>query len=173
MIWLFLWLHLLALATWLGETIFFSFVVAPTLFGALPAEQAGTAVGLIFPRYYLLGYVCGILLALTAFALWRESRPGGVRWLAAALIAGVSLAACLYAGVAVQPRAAALRPQLHDPQTAPSVREEFDALHRRAVQLNAAVLVGGVLLAGLLAAELRGGVRERRRLSRYGSDPLL
>lgn len=173
MIWLVLWLHLLALAVWVGETVFFSFVIAPVLFGNLPAEQAGMTVGLIFPDYYLLGYGCGVVLLVSAVFLWRRSRPAGGRWLAAAVVAGLSLAACLYAGVAIQPRASALRPQLHDAQVAPAVRAEFDALHRRAVQLNGAVLFGGLVLAALLAVDLMGTVRVGRRLSRYGSDPLL
>lgn len=171
--WLLLFLHLLALASWVGETLFLSFVVAPTLFSSLPAEQAGAAMGLIFPSYYVLGYACGALLVFTSTMIWRRSRPAGGRWLAAAFVAGLSLLACLYAGLAVQPRAAMLRPQLHDPQLAPSARPEFDRLHRRAVQLNVGVLVGGLILTGLLAIELSGTVRTPRRLSRYSSDPLL
>jgi hypothetical protein len=31
----------LALVVWLGEIVFFSFVVAPSVFGALPSETAG------------------------------------------------------------------------------------------------------------------------------------
>ena len=171
--WLVLWLHVLALAAWVGETVFFSFVIAPALFGGLPAEQAGATVGLIFPGYYGLGYACGALLVVTSAVIWRRSRPAGGRWLAAALVAGLSLATCLYAGVVIQPSAAALRPRLHDTQAAPEARAEFDALHARAVQLNGVVLLGGLVLAGLLAVELRGTVRGGRRLSRYGSDQLL
>src|SRR5512134_783875 len=99
MTWLVLFVHLMALAAWVGETIFFSFVVAPALFGSLPSAQAGATVGLIFPGYYLLGYVCGVLLVTTSLLIWRRSRPGGGRWLAAAAVAAVSLLACLYAGL--------------------------------------------------------------------------
>lgn len=173
MVWLLLWLHVLALAAWLGETIFFSLVVAPALFGTLPVEEAGRITSLLFPGYYIVGYVSGALLVATGFALWRRSRPAGVLWLVSALIAVVSLVACLYAGVSIQPRAAALRPQLHDPAAPVEVRAEFDALHDRAVQLNVAVLIGTLAIAGLLAAQMSGGVRGARRLSRYGSDPLL
>ena len=104
MTWLLLWVQVLALATWLGETIFFGAVVAPALFGGLSAEQAGAAVALIFPAYYVVGYVCGALMVATALALRQRSRPAGGIWLAAALIAGLSLAVCLYAGLEVLPR---------------------------------------------------------------------
>jgi hypothetical protein len=94
-------------------------------------------------------------------------------WLAAAAVAVVILAACLYAGLEVLPRADALRMQLHDPAAPPSVREQFDGLHRLAVRLNGVVLIGNLVLAGLLAARLSRSIQPGRRLSRYGSDPLL
>jgi hypothetical protein len=173
MTWLLLWVHLVALATWLGETVFFAAVVAPALFGGLDSEHAGNVTALIFPGYYTVGYVCGVLLVLTALGLWQRSRPTGGLWLAAAVVAGITLAACLVAGLGVLPEADALRLRLHDPAAAASVKAQFDSLHRLAVQLNVAVLVGNLVLAGLLAARLSGGVGPGRRLSRYSSDPLL
>ncbi len=170
--WLLLWVHLVALATWLGETVFFAVVVAPALFGGLGSEQAGTSVALILPGYYVVGYVCGVLLVLTALALWQRSRAVGGLWLAAALVAGVILVACLFAGLYVLPEADALRPRLHDPAAAASVKEQFDALHRLSVQLNGVVLVGNLVLAAFLATRLRGSLGPGRRLSRYGSDLL-
>jgi hypothetical protein len=171
--WLLLWLHLIALGVWLGETVFFGAVVAPALFGGLSTEQAGGVTALIFPGYYVVGYVCGALLVATAVALWQRSRPGGGVWLIAALVAGVILLACLYAGLAVLPEAEALRPLLHDPAAQGAVRERFDSLHGLAVQLNFAVLAGTLAIAGLVAARLSSGIVPRRRLSRYSSDPLL
>jgi len=171
--WLLLWVHLLALATWLGETVFFGVVVAPALFRGLSAQEAGNITALIFPGYYTTGYACGALLVATAVALWRRSRPAGGIWLLAALVAVVILAACLFAGLDVLPEADALRAQLHDPGASPTAREQFDALHRLAVRLNGVVLVGNLVLAGLLAARLARTFQPGRRLSRYGSDPLL
>jgi uncharacterized membrane protein len=170
MIWLVLWLHLLALGIWLGTVVCFSFVVAPALFGALPVAQAGTAVSLIFPGYYTLGYAAGAVLLMTAALLRRWTRPAGGAWLAAAWIAGLALAASLYAGLVVQPDAAALRPQLHHAGAPAAVRAEFDALHDRAVQLNGAVLLAQLLLVGILATQLRGSAVAPRRLSRFGSE---
>ena len=64
----------------------------------------------------------------------------------ALLVAGM-LGATLYAGVLIQPRAAELRPQLHDPAAPPSAKDEFDRLHHLAVTLNGVVLVGGVMVS--------------------------
>jgi uncharacterized membrane protein len=168
--WLILFLYILALAVWLGEVVFFSFVVAPQVFSNLPAEQAGAVVGLIFPTYYLLGHLCAVTVLGCALVLRNWSRPGGGLWLAAAAIAGLGLVASLYSGFVVQPRASELRPQLHQAETEAAVKSEFDDLHRLAVQLNGGILVATLVLAGLLATQLSGGVQMRRKAPRRTSD---
>ena len=168
--WLVIFLYVLALAVWTGAIAFFSFVVAPSVFGALPVEQAGNVVGLVFPAYYAIGHVCGAVLVATAVLLRRWSRPGGGLWLVAAIVAGAALLLSLYAGLVVQPSASELRPQLHRADTPAPVQAEFDDLHRQAVQLNGGVLVGVLTLVGLLAAQLAVGVSARRRPVRRTSD---
>lgn len=167
--WLILFLYVLALAVWLGEVVFFSFAVAPQLFANLPVEQAGMIVGLLFPTYYVISHLCGAAALGCALLLRSWSRPGGGLWLASAVVAGLALVASLYAGFAVQPRASELRPQLHQPDAPPAVRAEFDDLHRLAVELNGGVLVGTLVLAGLLAGQLAGGVHVRRKPQRRTS----
>lgn len=148
------WLYLLALIVWVGEVVFFSFAVAPAIFRTFPLADAGRAVGAIFPTYYRIGYVCGVLVLLSSLALLGATAARLV-WGVQALLAAVMLAATVYAGVVIQPRAAALRPQLHEAGAPPAVKEEFDQLHRRAVQLNATVLLCGVVLSLLAATRLR------------------
>lgn len=167
--WLTLFLYIVALAVWLGEVVCFSFVVAPQVFGNLPVEQAGAVVGLVFPTYYLVGHLCGAVLVGCALLLRSWSRPAGGPWLVAAAVAGLALVASLYAGIGVQPRASELRPQLHQPGAPPAVREEFDELHRLAVQLNGGILLATLVLAGLLAGQLAGGVQVRRKPPRRAS----
>ncbi|MZH42488.1 MAG: DUF4149 domain-containing protein, partial [Nitrospinae bacterium] len=58
-------IYLLSLVCWIGSIIFFSFFVAPVVFKTLEREKAGEIVGIIFPRYYMVGYVCGGLILLT------------------------------------------------------------------------------------------------------------
>lgn len=148
------WFYLAALAVWMGSIVFFSFFVAPNVFRALPTEEAGRVMATIFPQYYRLGYVCGVLLLLTSVVLWRTANSSAAGWVATSTLAAVMLLLTLYAGLVVQPRAHALRPQLADP-TAVAAKAEFDTLHRRAVQANAAVLLGGLIVTGLTAASLR------------------
>ena len=168
--WLVLFIYILALAVWLGQVVFFSFVVAPQIFGNLPVEQAGTVVGLLFPIYYLISHICAATVAGCALVLRGWSRPAGGPWLIAAAIAGLALLASLYAGFAVQPRASELRPQLHRADTPAAVQQEFDDLHALAVELNGGVLLAGLVLTGLLAAQLTGGIQARKRPARRTSD---
>jgi uncharacterized membrane protein len=148
------WLYLLALIVWVGEVVFFSLVVAPAMFRAFPTADAGRAVGAIFPTYYRLGYLCGTVLVVTSFVLMTTA-TARMRWGATTALGVLMLAATLYAGLAIQPHATALRPQLHDPATPQAVKDEFTHLHRRAVQLNGVVLVGGVVVSVITATALR------------------
>lgn len=158
-----LWLHVVALGIWLGGVVTVSFVVAPALFGALPAPQAGDVVARLFPGYYALGYGAGAVVVVSAAVLRRWARPAGGLWLAVTALAAVALAMWLYAGLVVHPRASALRAEARAAGAPPAVRTEFDTLHARAVTLNGAVLVAQLALAGLLAGALRAGVGGGRR----------
>lgn len=148
------WLHLVALAVWLGSIVFFSFAVAPLVFSNLPRPDAGRVVSAIFPTYYLIGYGCGAILLLTALVL-RSSAERARVWSIAAVVAGVTLVVTLYAGLIVQPRAHALRASLQEAGEGAPVKAEFDQLHRRAVQLNASALIGVLVLSGFAASRLR------------------
>ena len=74
-------IYLLSLVCWLGSIIFFSFFVAPVVFKTLDREKAGEIVGIIFPRYYKLGYVCGALILLSFMMIGEV----GLKWCAWAL----------------------------------------------------------------------------------------
>ncbi len=168
--WLVLFFYIFALAVWVGQVIFFSFVVAPQVFGGLPVEQAGAVVSLVFPTYYAVGHLCGAVLVGCALLLRNWSRPAGGSWLIAAGIAGLALVVSLYAGVIVQPRISALRPQLHHADTPAAVQAEFDGLHQLAVELNGGILIATLALVSLLAGQLTGGVQARKRPVRRTSD---
>jgi uncharacterized membrane protein len=148
------WLYLLALIVWVGEVIFFSFVVAPAMFRTFSVVEAGRAVGAIFPMYYRIGYGCGVLLLITTLIFLATAEVRTWLGVTALLVAGM-LAATVYAGVVIQPRATELRPQIHDPAAPASAKEEFDRLHHQAVVLNGMVLLAGVVVSAITATTLR------------------
>lgn len=143
--------YVVALAVWLGETVFLSFVVAPTLFRQFPVHTAGGIMSALFPGYYAVGYACGVALLASTAILWRTAAA----WKWASALSALMLVAVLYAGLIVQPRVRELRVQRQAATVSAQVEEEFDRLHRLSVQLNGFVLVGGVLLAGVAATRMR------------------
>jgi hypothetical protein len=153
---------LLALAVWIGGIVFFSFFTAPALFGVLPREAAGRVTAAIFPRYYVLGVVCGGV-ALLAVLLLRWRAPAADRGLPVApVLLFLMLALTFYARIGILPEASSLRARLHAEVGTPGAdeaRRRFEALHRRAVILNGMVLAGGVGVLALLARRDRVGYR--------------
>lgn len=146
---------LTALVVWLGTIVFFSFGVAPAVFTTLPIETAGAAVGAIFPRYYGFCLVAGgaLILSATGLALAADA---GRRWFTIAGLGAIMFAMTLYAAVALQPRASALRHALHADATPPvGTQEEFKRVHRAAVGLNVGTLLLGLGVLGTTAAALR------------------
>jgi hypothetical protein len=146
----------MALVVWVGEVVFFSFVVAPAIFRTFPppAVEAGRVIGEFFPTYYRIGYGCGVVLLVTALALFATAEARTWLGVESVVVAGM-LAATLYAGVIILPRATELRPQIHDPGVPASAKAEFDRLHHLAVTLNGAVLLGGVIVSIITATAPR------------------
>jgi hypothetical protein len=144
----------LALGLWAGAIVFVSFVVAPAVFRAVPSETAGVVMGQIFPLYYGFSVAVGVVALGSSLLLWRRSGGAGA-WTAIVVMLVVMLAATTYAGAIVSPQARALRAVLHQEPINPKIRAEFDTLHRRAVQLNAIVLLLGLTTITVAALTVR------------------
>ena len=145
--------YLLALVIWIGEVVFFSFVVAPAVFGVLGPARAGDVVAVIFPRYYALGMgAAGV--ALVAAWLIRSSAAPRRAWMGAVVALGLGFAVTVWAGAVVYPRARGLRAarQAAGVET-PAV--EFERAHREAVVLNGSALLCGLAALAFSAAALR------------------
>ena len=77
-----LFIYLLCIVCWLGGMLFFSIFTAPVVFSQLPISEAGKVVAGIFPRYYILGYVAGIISFILAlyFTMAHSSRRKYLAW---------------------------------------------------------------------------------------------
>jgi hypothetical protein len=145
--------YLLALGTWVGQVIFFSFVVAPTVFGVL-GPRAGDVVGAIFPRYYTLGMVAAVTAVASGVLLARRASAPGL-WAGAVAVLALGLAATVVAGTVIHPRAQRLRASLHAAGEEPGTNPAFRRAHGMAVALNGTALLAGLVGLGLSAAALR------------------
>lgn len=152
-----LFIYLLSLVCWLGGMVFFSALVAPVVFKVLPMAEAGKLVGVLFPRYYLLGYICGAIGFALAVYLCAARMPR-IWWAMAALALLIALGLTVYAGAVVRPRVDAIRAVTEEANPDPARRAEFDRLHHLSVLLNGAVMLLdlGALLASAVALTPRG-----------------
>jgi hypothetical protein len=136
-------LLLTALGVWLGAMVFFASVVAPTVFGTLEPGPAGQMIRRVFPRYYLFGLICLSLATLASLAA-----PSATPWMTIACAA--MLAVTWYARQILMPQINAARDAMQERNEAHS--PEFDRLHQRSVQLNAAEMVICLVLLYVLGA---------------------
>ena len=127
---------LYVIAGTLGAMLFFAIGVAPIVFQALPAEQAGLFLRKLFPRYYL-----SLIIGSTA---------GGLLWLGTQpLASGVCLliaVSTLWIRQWLVPRINALRDRELSGDV--SAGEEFARLHRLSVAINMLQLLAllGILI---------------------------
>lgn len=144
-------LYTLSISLWVGSMFFFSFMAAPSIFKVLPGETAGNVVSDIFPKYYMVGYVCGAAAIITAGVLWLvySSRGGVVNYLrigGLVLMLGLSL----YAGEVVRPMAAETRAEMRTlAEGSPgyqAVHNKFRLLHARSAIMNISVFVLGIAI---------------------------
>ena len=136
----------LALAVWIGGIVFFAFVVAPVAFGQLEPWLAGRIVRGSLLRLHEIGIVCGVVfLGLLPLAAGPSARR---RWPQAGLVAAMLLLTGI-SQFGVIPRMDRLRARMDAAGGAAvntPARARFDRLHRWSVDLEASVLVLGLIL---------------------------
>jgi len=65
-------LTLFLISIWVGSIIFFSAIIAPTVFTALDEKNAGIFLRAFFPKYYIFGIILGfiaLILGIKAMSL--------------------------------------------------------------------------------------------------------
>ena len=148
---IFNFIYLLSLVVWIGSIVFFSFFVAPGIFKTLEREKAGELVGIIFRRYYKVGYVCGTLIFLSFLILGEEEM--GLKWCAW----GIMGLASILAGVVVNPKAKLLKEKIKSKsdEEKPELEAKFKSLHSFSVKLNATTLFSGLWLVALTTSNFQ------------------
>ncbi len=142
--------HLFALVFWIGSIVFFSFFTAPAVFKTLERPLAGELIGVLFPRYYGIGYVASVLIFVTLLFAPALS-PVKIGCISLMMLA------TFIGGRVVHPKARALKEQI---ETAASekeqkpLQEKFQKLHSLSVKLNGAVLLAGLVLLWFTARGL-------------------
>ncbi|MDL5051081.1 DUF4149 domain-containing protein [Oscillatoria amoena NRMC-F 0135] len=145
--------HLMA-ALAAGGSIFMSFIVAPVAFSRFPKELAGDITGSLFPAYFTMQIVCGVILLLILCA----GRIPSNQWKKFALVLALTLVLCAGINLGV------VTPQAREYRKDENRREEFRAAHRTSMILNlVAVLtaVGTVIVSPKLFVPVPGDGRKQ------------
>ena len=157
-------LMLLALVTWIGGIIFFSFVLAPTVFTVLPTTKlAGDVVSVDLSKMHWMGFVSGLVFLLASIIyqavvvkrdpLTRDGRSGESHskliW-ATHLLVIVMLALTWISQAIITPKIRELRREMATTQgISPEHRIQFDHLHAWSTRAE-----GGVFFCGLVVVVL-------------------
>jgi len=146
-------LMLLSLVVWLGGLIFFSFVVAPTLFSVLPTRHlAGSVVNRSLGALHWMGLVSGVVFLISSMTHARLAIGSAHPLAARHILLYIMLALTLISQFGISPKMASLRASMGEidpvPPTDPA-RVQFNALHVWSTRLE-----GGVFLLGLVVVYL-------------------
>lgn len=108
-------------------------------------------MGVLFPGYYMMGYICGGLAGITLFLGAEQVSVG--KWVAL----GLMIFCTVIARAVINPKAKVLKEAMKE-TTAGKEKEDlevqFKKYHRLSVQLNVVVLLAGLYLLWLTASNL-------------------
>jgi len=146
-------LMLLALVTWIGGIIFFSFVLAPTVFTVLPTvELAGNVVSRSLTSLHWMGLVAGVIFLVASLAHNWKTHAQAKPFAASHILVLVMLVLTAISQFVITPRMRALR---HEMRAMDNIshsderRVEFDRLHAWSTRAE-----GGVFFCGLVVVVL-------------------
>ena len=140
--WLALSVAALGTAVWVGAIVFQSAIVAPSVFSALEAPDASKFLRRLFPSFFRLGIVCGVVMSAAFVLVAFSSDPAVVLW-PFALSAAMTVLAIV--SLLMVPGINAAR----DAGEAGAAR--FERLHRLSVLLTVVILIGGIIVLGQIA----------------------
>lgn len=152
-------LMLLALIVWIGGIIFFSFVLAPTVFSVLPLrELAGNVVNPSLYRLHWMGITSGLVFLVCSLLHNRmqhaQFRVGSAVHILVLLMLGFTA----FSQFAITPRMSALRKEMvlidnvspSDPR-----RVEFNRLHVWSTRCEGTAFFLGLIVVGLTARRFK------------------
>jgi hypothetical protein len=146
-------LMLLALIVWIGGIIFFSFVLAPTVFTVLPTvELAGNVVSRSLTSLHWMGLVSGVFFLLASLTYNWKTQGQAKPFAATDILVLVMLVLTAISQFVITPRMRVLRHEMGaiaDISHSDERRVEFDRLHAWSTRAE-----GGVFFCGLVVVVL-------------------
>ena len=152
------YLMLLALIVWIGGLIFFSFVLAPTVFSVLPTHQlAGNVVSRSITALHWMGIISGVVFLVCSMISSRLSTGEAQPFATSHVLVYFMLAITAVSQFKLFPKMDALRTSMGEidkvPLNDPS-RMLFDSLHVWSTRLEVGVFLLGLVLVYVVARRL-------------------
>ena len=153
-------LMLLALVVWLGGLIFFSFVVAPTVFapGILPSRDlAGNVVNRSLAILHIMGLICGVVFLAASLAYGGLVQHSIRPFAPIHILVYTMLILTVVAQFGVAPKMAALRADMGVIDNIPQSdvrRIQFNNLHHWSTRLGGSIFFLGLGVLFLTARRL-------------------
>jgi uncharacterized membrane protein len=144
-------LMLLALIAWIGGIVFFSFVLAPTLFTVLPSrEMAGNVVSHSLTSLHWIGLISGVVFLVCSLAYNQRTLARLKPFAAAHVFVVLMLALTMVSQFGITPRMRTLRAQLADAQAwHDSDQTEFLVMHKLSTWTEGTVCFFGLAVVVL------------------------
>jgi hypothetical protein len=153
------YLMLLALIVWLGGLIFFSFVLAPTVFAVLPTHQlAGNVVSRSITALHWMGIISGLVFLICSMIVSRLSAGEAHPFATSHVLVYFMMTLTAISQFKLFPKMDALRTSMGEIDTVPLTdpsRVLFDSLHVWSTRLEVGVFLLGLILVYLVAQKLR------------------
>ncbi len=128
---------LVLISVWVGVIIFFSSVIAPTIFSSVDEKNAGLFLRAFFPKYYIFGIVLGLLALLSAITL--ESALNTLEFSMIAVMLAMFVISRLMIPAINKAR-----------DMGEAAKKKFNQLHLVSVILNFLALIVGLVLIYLI-----------------------
>jgi len=135
---------------WIGAIVFQSAVVAPAVFVDLDEAAARSFLRTLFPRFFRLGLVCGVLMlaALLGFGVFAG-------WTATVFVL-IGLTGVM---IILEAISLVLVPHINAARDAGQAGDaKFARLHRTSVILTVAILLLGIAVLTIVAARAAAGI---------------
>jgi len=144
-------LYLYSISLWVGALFFFTAIGAPLAFKVLKKEEAGKYTGAVFPKYFALGYIFGLIALVSFYLLVRENMT---------LVASVNLVLLLLMnllnvvnGLLIVPKAGLLKAEFYRSNDR-TYYDRFLKLHAISMALNGITVILGLMVIGITSLYL-------------------
>ena len=150
---------LLALIVWIGGIIFFSFVLAPTVFSVLPSrELAGSVVSPSLQRLHWMGLASGVIFLVCSLLHNRMKHAQFRAFACEHVLVVLMLGITAFSHFAITPRMLELRREMvvvDDVPRSDPRRVEFNRRHVWSTRCESTVFFMGLVVVGCTARRFK------------------